>query len=96
MLRIRYVAFTEWSAREEDHNFEDGMQTRKMYHCPWCEKSYLQISGLSRHKSNIHGKFAHIFICPYCSAKLKNKQSLESHLSKTHADVHVSRKKNTV
>jgi hypothetical protein len=62
--------------------YGDGTQQRNAFQCVSCSKSYSHFSGLSRHRSNFHGKNAHPFACQYCNKVLKNKQTLDTHLIK--------------
>ncbi|KAF4521385.1 hypothetical protein B566_EDAN018143 [Ephemera danica] len=58
------------------------------FQCPWCNKSYSSATGLSRHKANAHGKFAHSVTCSVCNGTYKNQQTLKAHFYRNHKNKH--------
>jgi uncharacterized Zn-finger protein len=89
VIYFGFAGFTlhnEWLLSEVN-NFTEIQQTAtadKRYICDICDKKYSDYSHLTRHKRNIHGPDARPFPCPHCTAVLKNKNSLQSHVYMTH------------
>lgn len=77
-----------------EDNSRDALQassTRKAFPCDECDKQYMSLEHLARHKRNTHGPDARPFKCEYCNKILKNKNTLQTHVYRKHSNMYKKR-----